>query len=230
MSTRAPPTSSRRPLVAALLLAASLGSGCSKQAIESSRHAFEGAGKDETDTPGEGAEGSSTPGRATPELSDELTGWARIGSMVDEAVRILVGGAGEEQVAQLAQRWCDVEPEAKQTPHGPVRVCFPDPPVSAGGEVFTLELSTGGVIGLVASELSGPKSEALFREALDRGQQWCEGSWAELSNDADQAEHDAHGDLRTCTVEKGPMLVIGRFPTEPDADLWQVSVAVLRAS
>lgn len=143
--------------------------------------------------------------------------------MIETARRLLARGADPEAIAQLADLWCAEEATPMQGRHGEVRVCVPAPPVSVAGHAFTLELGGLGVIGLVASDLSGAQSTKLLQQALEQGPRWCAGSWTPVP----VRDENAHEEFHTCPTRGGPTLAAGRFPKDLRGDLWQVSVSVI---
>jgi len=149
--------------------------------------------------------------------------WTRIGVMLSEAAAVVADGGDVAAVEGLAKRWCAFEPARKESPYGNVRVCVPDPPITVGGGTFTIELGDMGVVGLAAMELSDRDSTELLRRALEAARRWCLGPL----RPAPQREEHRQDEFHMCPVAEGPLLAIGRFPRDLDADLWQVSLTVL---
>jgi hypothetical protein len=205
------------------LAAAALCCACARRVEEHTQDAWERAARGASDerekeaTSGDGDGESRSPRRTY--------GWERIGSMIETARRLLARGADPDAIAQLADQWCAQEATPMQGRHGEVRVCVPAPPVSVAGHAFTLELGGTGVIGLVASELSGAQSTKLLQQALAQGSHWCAGSWTHVP----VRDENAHEEFHTCPTRGGPTLAAGRFPKDLRADLWQVSVSVIGA-
>jgi hypothetical protein len=117
-------------------------------------------------------------------------------------------------------RHCAKPPIPRQTDHGEVRVCYLYPPVRVKGVALTLELSASGIVGFVAPELDAAKSQEIATEARRTLGHLCEQPWGAATSELD---------LRTCTVDGGSTLAVGRLQPRPDTDRWQVSVAVLGA-
>ena len=126
------------------------------------------------------------------------------------------------RVAALTDRWCSTDPTPQDTPHGPVVVCFPEPPIVAGGQSFTLEMGGSGMVGLVASSLGGSESKKLAATIRNKASAWCSGSFKTV-----RSRQNAHEDLYTCALDAGTTLAVARLPRDLEADLWQVSLAVL---
>lgn len=89
------------------------------------------------------------------------------------------------------------------------------------GERLTLEASQG-VISLSASDLDAPRSEQLQARARTRFAQKCQGDFEEIEGAKLEVFY-------RCALPEGPYLVIARFPRDVEADLWQVSIAVVDA-
>ena len=157
----------------------------------------------------------SSPGAVAPKQ-----GWDRVEELLTRTTDVLVTAPSPEVLAELATKWCEVEPIPRQTEHGEVRVCYLYPPVRVKGVALTLELSANGIVGFVAPELDAIKSQEIATEARRTLAPLCERPWVDASTDLD---------LQTCTVDGGSTLAVGRLQPRPDTDRWQVSVAVLGA-
>lgn len=223
------PASPRRglaPAGAACLLLA-LGPACTRLTDQRVRQAWGGAGK----TAGAGTAGPVVPGdgpRGEDGPAPVRVGWDRVDEILDGALAEANLGTDDEVMARLAERWCRVQPEAKQSDEGPVLVCIPNPPVQVDGHAFTLELGGEGVIGLVAAELSAEESSALADEALRRTERWCTRPWNDVSDT--EPSPAAATRLHTCPTEGSALVVVARFVSPAGSNRWQVSVAVIDAS
>jgi hypothetical protein len=91
-----------------------------------------------------------------------------------------------------------------------------------GGESLALEASQG-VISLSAIDLDAARSEQLQERARTRFAQKCLGDFEEIEGAKLELFY-------RCALPEGPYLVIARFPRDLEADLWQVSVAVVDAA
>jgi hypothetical protein len=89
------------------------------------------------------------------------------------------------------------------------------------GTDLTLEASQG-VISLSAIDLDTARSEQLVERALTRFAQKCQGKFEEIEGAKLEVFH-------RCALPEGPYLVIARFPRDPEANRWQVSIAVVDA-
>ncbi len=211
----------------AAILGTSTFAGCAHRTDEATRRAWhESAGKTDGSGPnGSAADGHGQGGAQNPRSS--ATGWARVDEMLERAAGVLAVASDPETIARLAVIWCRVQPEPIATAHGEVRVCFPDPPVVAGGHNFSLEMGSAGVIGLVASDLTLDESRTLADEARRSTERWCVRPFEPVV----RREHDeAPRDFHTCPVQGGPILTVGRLPSRNGPNLWQVSIALLGAS
>jgi len=203
--------------VAALLAASLLGCAAQREArVRKNWNATPGASAGAQD-PGQGPAGED---EDDTDAVSQARGWRRVEELLTRTTDVLLTAPSPEVLAELAAKWCEVEPIPRQTQHGEVRVCYLYPPVRVDGVALTLELSELGVVGFVAPELDDIKSQRLVAEARRALGHLCEHSWAIAT---------AGLDIKTCTVDGGSTLAVGRLKPEPDADRWQVSVAVLGA-
>ena len=195
--------------------------GCAKRTDAEARRAFEQA--QGRGAPGEGPRSEVVSGGGKGVFSRDKLGWDRVAQLLDNAVSIQRASPDEARMEELAAQWCAIEPEPRDTDHGPVRVCNPEPPVIADGTSFTLELGGDGVVGLVAADLSRADSEALATKARERVTPLCTAPWSAATPDVDVAAPS----FVTCPTEGGPLLSVGRFPRTPGGKRWFVSLAVL---
>lgn len=200
-----------------LALLCLLAGACHRQSDASVRDAYQRASEQRT---GEGA-GAGTLDPADPDLDTEGVGWPRVTAMLALAARELASG-DSERVAALSERWCASDPTPQDTAYGPVVVCFPEPPLVAGGQGFTLELGGSGMVGLVASSLSGPESRKLRETLQKQAPSWCTGPLRTVVS-----RQSPHDELLTCPMEDGATLTIARLTRDLEADLWQVSLSLL---
>ncbi len=213
----------------AALVAVLAGASCTKRTDARIRDAW-GGGSKAADA---GANGGSEPSDNKGDDAGAApirVGWDRLDEILDGALAEASLGTDEEVFARLAERWCDVQPESMPTAEGPVLVCFPRPPIEIDGHRFSLELGGEGVIGLVATELSAEDSSTLADEALRRTERWCTRPWNDVSPRPTEPPPAPSVQLHTCPVEGSALLVVARFVSQAQADLWQVSVAVIDAS
>ncbi len=202
------------------LLAAVLLLGCAAKREARVRRAWNPSTSDASDpTGGEGDTPTEDAG-AEPTDAPPKQGWPRVEELVVRTTEVLTTAPSPEVLAELATKWCEVEPIARVTPHGEVRVCYLYPPVRVKGVALALELSAEGIVGFVAPELDPSKSQEIATEARDSLRSLCDGAWTRATEDLD---------LQTCTIKGGSTLAVGRIRQRSDVDRWQVSVAVLGA-
>lgn len=202
------------------VLAAMLLLGCAAKREARVRRAWNPNTSDASDPTGRDGEAPSEDNGSGPGAAPPKQGWARVEELLTRTTEVLTTAPSPEVLAELANKWCEVEPIPRQTRHGEVRVCYLYPPVRVKGVALTLELSAEGIVGFVAPELDVAKSQEIATEARNRLGGLCEGAWSSTSEELD---------LQTCTVEGGSTLAVGRIQQRPDEDRWQVSVTVLGA-
>ena len=210
----------RRSSSLAVVLAATL-LGCAAQREARVRRNWNAAAEGPDEAAGNGHDGDEGADGDDPETAVPKEGWARVEELLTRTTEVLLTAPSPEVLTELATKWCEVEPIPRETPWGDVRVCYLYPPVRVKGVALTLELSESGVVGFVAPELDDKKSQEIASEARKTLGHLCEGSNWTMTQ--------AGVDLRTCTVDGGSTLAVGRLRPRPDADRWQVSVAVLGA-
>lgn len=211
----------------AAVLTLPLAGGCAKRTDARARAAFEGGPGAGTSVAPEDRIVSSGGGGGA--IERRVVGWPRVAKMIGEAIDVLQTAPRSEDLARLAERWCAVAPEPQATLRGEVFVCTPTPPLTADGQGFTLELGGEGVIGLVASNLSGDDADRLLTEAKRIAATHCDAPWNDptqqdaegTSSKSDQPRFD------TCPARGGTLLAVGRLPERDGSEQWQVSVAVL---
>jgi hypothetical protein len=93
------------------------------------------------------------------------------------------------------------------------------------GQSLTLEASQG-VISLSASDLDAVRSEQLLELARTQFAQKCQGGFEGGFEEIEGAKLEV---FYRCALPEGPYLVIARFPRDVEANLWQVSIAVVDA-
>ncbi len=214
-----------------LTLLASAGSGCARRTDAATRRAWEKAGARPTDGVGDGATGGEV---GSDGGSDDggtkrppAFGWDRVEQLLGEGLEVMQRSPDDEAFASLAAQWCDVEPEPRDSPDGPVYVCFPTPPVRVDEARFSLEMGAAGVIGLVVRDLSATDAAKLETKARELAAKLCRGPWKDAG---EQSDTHGGGRFTTCPAGGGPILAVGRFALDAAADRWQVSVAIVGAS
>lgn len=166
----------------------------------------------------------SSDGTGDVEVEFESEGWTRMEQMLREAAGWLADGLGGEVVSEQAKQWCADEPSVLDKGHGPSWACHVQDPPRVAGRDFTLESGDSGILAVAARDLDGDQSQDLIRQAKSRWRDWCVGSGFSA------IERFAEEEFQSCALPGGPLLVIGRFPQDLEADLWQVSLTVMGAS
>jgi hypothetical protein len=145
--------------------------------------------------------------------------------LVDQRARTLCSQQDAE--GELTEAAIVVADEGASTDEGPstdeaaLAWSCPVAKLELDGESLALEASQG-VISLSASDLDALRSEQLQERARTRFAQKCLGEFEEIEGAKLEAFY-------RCALPEGPYLVIARFPRDVEADLWQVSIAVVDA-
>jgi len=153
--------------------------------------------------------------------------WARVDYMLERAIRILSRSPDEGRLAQLASRWCTVEPEPQVTEHGLVQVCEPRDEIRLEGLPVILEIGSTGVMGWVVRDASDDTSVRLLATAREQSATHCLSPFRSAEYRPTPADHRRE-EFEICPVEGGSTLAIGRIPN-PGAPTWQVTLAVVGA-
>lgn len=195
--------------------------GCAARREARVRRAWNAQRATAEDPSANGSDGSADEDPDSPAAVAPKEGWDKVEELLTRTADVLTTAPSPEVLAELATKWCEVEPIPRKTEHGEVRVCYLYPPVRVQGIALTLELSETGVIGFVAPDVDAVKSQELATEARRTLEPLCaQSSWTTAT---------AGLDVQTCEVEGGSTLAVGRLQARPDSDRWQVSVAVLGA-
>jgi hypothetical protein len=149
--------------------------------------------------------------------------WTRVEQMLEQAADWLSDGLGGQVLSREATQWCAQEPTPRDDGRGESWVCHVEDPPRIGDREFTLEASTSGVLAVAARDLDGKQSRQVVDLALRRWRDWCEG--ARFS----RVERFQDEEFHRCALPGGPLLLVGRFPQDLEADLWQVSLTVMGA-
>jgi hypothetical protein len=157
-------------------------------------------------------------------VASELT---RLDETLGEMVSIIGAGLEWSLVDERARTLCSDTPNAPEL--GPD---MPPPTPDAwtcairglGLEDQELELeASNGVLSLSAMDIDDTNSAELFELAQRRFAGWCAGEVLR------EVEGEGLAEFYRCSLPEGPYLVIARFPRDPKATLWQVSIAIVDA-
>lgn len=211
------------PLVALLALACRrLPSDCEYDSLERCLWERGGATPGSTDAAGPKGEGG---GEGQLEGGDELIErWDDLDTTLDQLAELIGSGLEWPLVDERARELCGSPPtlrHAEDDDDPRAWVC----PLAGMLELdgHTLQLEVGeGVVSLTSDELTEQVSGKLVALALDTTRQSCEGGFQSVDGPVNQ-------EFQRCTLHAGPLLYIGRFPRDLDADRWQVSLAVVDA-
>ncbi|TPV94522.1 MAG: hypothetical protein B7733_14885 [Myxococcales bacterium FL481] len=146
-------------------------------------------------------------------------GWERVDELLRDGIDFMQGGSGA--VDTITSRWCASPPSPQPGHSGPVWACaITDPPRLRGHEL-TLEFDRHALFSVTGFGYSSADGRELIRASTERWSAWCQTrSFVELENVGAEEFH-------RCALSEGPTLIIGRFARDLDADLWQVSLAII---
>lgn len=150
----------------------------------------------------------------------QLRGWAWADVLLEDLSRTLADGMQVDVVHSRAHNYCRFEVGAS---HGAQEswACPLESPLELGDTSFVLEYSPDGVLSLASDKLDAPTSNALLDQAIERWRSRCQFKQFE------QVEGDTHHEIYRCALADGPLLVLGRFDRDLDADRWQLSFAMV---
>lgn len=147
-------------------------------------------------------------------------GWEWADQLVEELANHLGDGMDASIVHARSRQLCQPDPQVQSHADQPW-ACPLEPPLVLGARPFVLEYSPDGVLSLACDELSAPQSGELLARAVDRWRSRC------LGQQFEQVEGDTHHEIYRCALPEGPLLVLGRFDRDLDADRWQLSFAIV---
>ena len=148
--------------------------------------------------------------------------WERATQILGAAWTMMGEGVDREALASVAREGCAEEPATRGGERGSWTCKLTDAPVLAGRD-FVLEVGGDGVIALTAFNLGEGEASSLLDDASRRWRPLCSEDFAPYTPPG------ADGEFRGCVLTDGPLLVLSRFMPDPEAPLWQVSLAVMPA-
>ncbi|MFV8751027.1 hypothetical protein ACNOYE_10820 [Nannocystaceae bacterium ST9] len=183
-------------------------------------------GRETPDPSGEGSPGESGVGNeGEPQLDGDdepYERWAELDAALDELAELIGSGLEWPLVDERARELCGSPPELRDAPDEPPAWACPLADVlELDGNALVLEVGEG-VVSLTAESLTERVSEKLVALALDTAGDSCIDGF-------DAVEGPVNQEFSSCTLRSGPLLYVGRFPQDLDADRWQVSIAVVDA-
>lgn len=149
-----------------------------------------------------------------------LQGWERADELLAKLAKNLGDGMEAEIVHVRSQKLCAEKPLAEEQPVENW-VCSVEPPLLIDDHEFILEFGTEGVLALASSLLDEKSSSRLLQKALKRWSSRCE------SGEFEAVAGEIHHQFFRCALPEGPMLMLGRFDRDLEADLWQLSFALI---
>ncbi len=148
--------------------------------------------------------------------------WLALAATIDELAVLIGSGLEWALIDERARELCGSPPELRETLDGPPAwVCSPAAALEIDGNQLRLEVGEG-VVSLTAEGLTERVSGKLVALALDTIGEACQGDFHSVEGPVNQ-------EFSMCALRSGPVLYVGRFPQDLDADRWQVSIAVVDA-
>jgi hypothetical protein len=177
------------------------------------------------------ADGPASEGGAEGQLEggdESLERWDELDATLEQLAELIGSGLEWPLVDERARELCGSPPTARegdsdsQAEDEPrAWVCPLAQALELDGQVLLLEVGEG-VVSLTADSLTEQTSGKLVALALDTTRESCESGFASVDGPVNQ-------EFQRCTLRAGPLLYVGRFPRDLDADRWQVSIAVVDA-
>lgn len=182
-------------------------------------------------TPGS-SEGVGTPDEAggaqgQVDGEDELVErWDELDVALGQLAELIGSGLEWPLIDERARALCGSPPELRETTEGaaddpPAWACPLAEALELDGTALMLEVGEG-VVSLTADAVTDRVSGKLVELALTTTRGSCLDNFQSVDGPVNQ-------EFSTCTLRAGPLLYVGRFPRDLDADRWQVSIAVVDA-
>jgi hypothetical protein len=159
----------------------------------------------------------------------QLERWDELETTLGQLAELIGSGLEWPLVDERARELCGSEPtapperadedEAEADRHA--WVCPLAEALELDGNALVLEVGEG-VVSLTADALTDQVSGKIVALALDTTRPSCEDGFSSVDGPVNQ-------EFQRCTLRAGPLLYVGRFPRDLDADRWQVSIAVVDA-
>ncbi len=150
----------------------------------------------------------------------EETTWSQLDTVVDELAALMGSGLEWPLIDARARELCGTEPLPSSEDEGAPWVCSLATTLEIEGRELLLEVGNG-VVSLSTEGLSEQQSSSVLELARETSLDAC----------AEQrfvpVEAAVHQEFQRCTLSAGPLLYVGRFPRDLEADRWQVSIAVV---
>jgi hypothetical protein len=159
--------------------------------------------------------------------TDAVERWDELEVVLGQLGELIGSGLEWPLVDERARTLCGTLPEPREaTSNAPPAdphawVCPLAQALVLDGTVLMLEVGEG-VVSLTADALTDQVSGKLVERALATTRGSCSDNFQSVDGPVNQ-------EFSTCTLRAGPLLYVGRFPRDLDADRWQVSIAVVDA-
>jgi hypothetical protein len=151
--------------------------------------------------------------------------WEELDVTLEQLAELIGSGLEWPLVDERARELCGSPPTNREAAEGEDEqrawVCPLARALELDGHALLLEVGEG-VVSLTADSLTEQTSGKLVALALETTSESCEGGFSSVDGPVNQ-------EFQRCTLRAGPLLYVGRFPRDLDADRWQVSIAVVDA-
>jgi hypothetical protein len=182
-------------------------------------------------TPGS-SEGVNTPdegGGASGQVdgpAESVERWDELDVALGQLAELIGSGLEWPLVDERARALCGSPPELRESSEGAADdprawTCSLAEALELDGTALMLEVGEG-VVSLTADALTDQVSGKLVERALTTTRGSCSDNFQSVDGPVNQ-------EFSSCTLRAGPLLYVGRFPRDLDADRWQVSIAVVDA-
>lgn len=150
--------------------------------------------------------------------------WGAIERTLLRGQAALTSGLGGTQLMNALADVCAAAPAMQPDDPGEAWTCELEPPIVLFREVLRLEVGAHGLVSLTGTKMSESRANTFFNTSKLRwAQRWCEGPVKVFDDDPDAR-------YWRCALPETLKLVVGQFHQElddPNADLWQVSLAIM---
>lgn len=209
-----------RPLAALALAVGLVATACARKAEEAARSAWDSAVRGQGAGKGDGGPGGSGAGDDPQRDAEE---WTAVTGVVADIGETFAPGVSTVDVEALAERLCGRPPDRREEGGEILYTCEPEPRLIVLNESLEYEISTSGVVGIVAPDLTAADSQELLQAAKAQLGGACRRPWTAV----DASAENAHDEFYTCPQTNGSTLAVGRLPRDLVAGQWQFSLAVL---
>ncbi len=203
------------------MLTVLLGAGCANKTEQATRQAWNSAlrnqGEDEGDGPGRDSAGAGSRDESGHRSWEELEG------SIETLAETLAAGVATVDFAEIAETLCGRPTDPIEQEGTRVYNCDPEPAILLDDEPLMIELDDSGVVSFIATNITDEESGLFLEQAQARLANLCDQTWTAIPADAE----NAHEEFYTCPIASGPVIAVGRFPRDLDANQWHFSLVVL---